>query len=267
MTALLLFLIFVVLILPDPVRAGAFTGDVIQSMLTFARSIGIEVTVYDADGSDGDGFDSEVDEGRSQVRIPPEGGIVTGDGTIAASSGSSSPMSGLESTVADSAHVATERITPLPPAVPRWIRIPAIGVDAELVELGLQTDAAMEVPETARLAGWYRFGPTPGQLGPAVLTGHADWKHEIGVFHDLGKLREGNELTIGRSDGTGAVFRVARVVQYPKSLFPSREVYGDTDHAALRIITCGGSLDRDADGYRDNVIVFATLIGSVDVPM
>jgi hypothetical protein len=34
---------------------------------------------------------------------------------------------------------------------------------------------------------------------------------------------------------------------------------GYTEGAELRLITCGGSFDREASSYRDNVIVYATL--------
>jgi sortase (surface protein transpeptidase) len=124
----------------------------------------------------------------------------------------------------------------------------------------------MEVPQSARLAGWYRLAPTPGELGPAVITGHVDWKDQIGVLHDLGKLKEGDEVAVERMDDKAAVFRVVRVAQYPKEQFPTRDVYGNVTYPALRIITCGGSFDPDTSAYTHNVIVFAEMIRSVDVP-
>jgi len=48
----------------------------------------------------------------------------------------------------------------------------------------------------------------------------------------------------------------------PKSNFPTLEVYGNLDHAGLRLITCGGEFDPDARSYESNVIVFASLSGS-----
>jgi hypothetical protein len=37
---------------------------------------------------------------------------------------------------------------------------------------------------------------------------------------------------------------------------------GNTDDAQLRLITCGGAFDDAARSYEDNVIVFATLVGT-----
>jgi hypothetical protein len=53
---------------------------------------------------------------------------------------------------------------------------------------------------------------------------------------------------------------VERVEQYPKDRFPTRAVYGDVAGPELRLITCGGELDRAAHSYRDNIVVYARLI-------
>jgi LPXTG-site transpeptidase (sortase) family protein len=316
LSTLILFLIFLVLVIPDPVRAGTYAGNAIQSIVIFVRSIGNEV-----DG---------VDTGGAQVRVVPDGAIDTGDGTIAAgdgitastvsvttsgfvagavlalallrrwlrvgspasigrfshqrgrtarrvhltatglslalAAGCASPVSAVPSEVTGPSAVTAERVAQLPASAPTSLHIPAINVATELVELGLEADGSMEVPQSARLAGWYGLAPTPGELGPAVITGHTDWKYEVGIFHDLDKLKEGDELTVERKDGKAAVFRVVRVAQYPKERFPTRDVYSNVPYSALRIITCGGSFDPDASAYTHNVVVFARMIRSVDVP-
>ena len=42
------------------------------------------------------------------------------------------------------------------------IAIPAVGVEARVVPMGLRPDRTMEVPEVD-LAGWYEVGPRPGE--------------------------------------------------------------------------------------------------------
>jgi len=37
-------------------------------------------------------------------------------------------------------------------------------------------------------AGWYTGAPTPGELGPAIITGHVDWGGHPGVFFNLRNL-------------------------------------------------------------------------------
>jgi sortase (surface protein transpeptidase) len=147
-------------------------------------------------------------------------------------------------------------------AAPVRLQIPAIGVDSELMGLGLQADGTLEVPPGGFPAGWYTGAPTPGELGPAIIAGHVDWGGEPGVFFDLRDLASGDEIAITRQDGSTARFRVTGVERFDKDEFPTQAVYGDLDHAGLRLITCGGDFDRQARSYVDNLVVFAELTGS-----
>ena len=152
--------------------------------------------------------------------------------------------------------------TALPAAQPSRLQIPSIGVDTPLVHLGLRADQTMEVPQDFDLAGWYVHSPTPGEIGPSIVAGHVDSRRGPAVFYRLRQLRPGDEVRVTRADGTVAVFRVDRSEQFPKDQFPTQRVYGDVDHPALRLITCGGSFDRSTGHYRDNVVVYASLTDS-----
>jgi len=144
-------------------------------------------------------------------------------------------------------------------STPTRLVIPAIGVDSGLVGLGIQPDGSLEVPSTGFPAGWFTGAPTPGELGPAVIAGHVHWQGRWGVFRRLGTLERGDTVTIDRADGSVAVFRVTRTEQVSKDAFPTKQVYGNIQHAGLRLITCGG-LDFLTRTYETNVIVFADLI-------
>lgn len=146
------------------------------------------------------------------------------------------------------------------------IDIPAIGVHSKLQSLGLMQNGALEVPALGpdyNDAAWYKYSPAPGSIGPAIISGHVDSaKYGPSVFFRLGDLRPGDEVRIARADGLVADFRVDGVRLYPKDEFPTELVYGDTEYAALRLLTCGGPFDRAAGHYVDNVIVFASLVRS-----
>jgi sortase (surface protein transpeptidase) len=148
---------------------------------------------------------------------------------------------------------------PMTRSTPVRVQIPAIGVDSALMRLGLQADGSLQVPPVGFPAGWYTGAPTPGELGPGILAGHVDWGGKPGVFYHLRDLQPGAEVTVTRQDGSAAVFRVSQVKEYPKDEFPTAVVYGDLDHAGLRLITCGGSFDRQTRNYDDNIVVFADL--------
>jgi hypothetical protein len=85
------------------------------------------------------------------------------------------------------------------------------------------------------------------------------WNGDPAVFYRLDRMRPGDQVTVGRSDGRTAVFTVSRVARFPKSRFPTKAVYGPIGHAGLRLITCGGTYDASRHRYLDNVVVFASL--------
>ena len=108
-------------------------------------------------------------------------------------------------------------------------------------------------------ASWYDKSPTPGAIGPAVILGHINGGGRPGIFFELNKVQAGQEILVERADGQTAVFTVAHIDTVPKSNFPTQDVYGDTPDAQLRLITCGGVLNRAAGSYESNVVVYANL--------
>ena len=80
------------------------------------------------------------------------------------------------------------------------------------------------------------------------------------MFFRLGELQAGDLVSIDRADGSTAVFEVDAVRRYPKDDFPTQTVYGDIDHAGLRLLTCGGAFDDASGHYLDNIVVFASLV-------
>lgn len=145
-------------------------------------------------------------------------------------------------------------------AKPVRIRIPSIGVDSKLIDLGLQKDGSVAVPEAVDVAGWYDRGPRPGQDGPAVVLGHVDSRESEGIFFDLVNLPKGAEIRVDRADGTSARFTVTHIDKVPKTRFPTDLVYAPSLDPTLRLVTCGGSFDESRRSYRDNVIAFADLV-------
>ena len=143
---------------------------------------------------------------------------------------------------------------------PTEISIPGLGVRSHLIDLGVDAKGAMDVPRDGALAGWYTLGPTPGALGPAVIAGHVDLNGGPAVFYRLGTMRVGDRVWVSRADGRTAIFSVTKVAKYAKSAFPTGAVFGRTDHAGLRLITCGGAFDQSTQHYADNVVVFAKLV-------
>jgi sortase (surface protein transpeptidase) len=153
----------------------------------------------------------------------------------------------------------------LPRSQPVSVDIPAIGVTSKLLHLGDAPDGTMAVPDLDTSAGeaaWYKYSATPGQIGPSVIEGHVDSYHGPAVFFRLGALRPGDTVDVRLADGTTAIFRVTGVRQYLKSNYPAKDIYGKTNYAALRLITCGGAFDYATGHYLSSIIVYASLISS-----
>lgn len=139
---------------------------------------------------------------------------------------------------------------------PERIVIPAIGVDADVIDLGLQDDGTMEVPSDFAQTGWFDRGPQPGRVGPAVIAGHVDDRSGPAVFYDIAELEPGDRIEV-HGEGEVVTFAVRETQQHPKDAFPTEDVYAGTPGPELRLITCSGEFDQDERSYRDNTIVFA----------
>ncbi|GAA4687270.1 LPXTG-site transpeptidase (sortase) family protein [Promicromonospora umidemergens] len=154
-------------------------------------------------------------------------------------------------------------VQPLSASPPVAVRIPGIDVESPVHGLGLDAEGKLQVPTGERYneVAWYDGSPTPGEVGPAVLEGHVTGTgYAPSVFFELGDTRKGDLIEVDRADGTTATFEVTEVKSSPKDDFPRIDVYGATDGPELRVITCGGTFDKDAGRHLDNVIVFAKLV-------
>jgi Sortase domain len=150
-------------------------------------------------------------------------------------------------------------------SVPVSVDIPAIGVTSRLLHLGLNADGTIQVPSLVTHAGeaaWYKYSATPGQIGASVIEGHVDSYQGPAVFYRLGALRPGDTIDVTLADGVMAIFRVTGVRQYVKTHFPAKAIYGATNYAALRLITCGGVFDYATGHYLSSTVVFASLASS-----
>jgi sortase (surface protein transpeptidase) len=155
-------------------------------------------------------------------------------------------------------------VAPPPPTDPRPVprpvslTIPLIGVQTQLITLGLTSSGALQVPSTTSVAGWYTGSPEPGAIGSAIIVGHIDSYAGPGVFYRLSELRPGAKVYVKRADGTMVEFRVTAVQTYLKDRFPTQAVYGPTPDPELRLITCGGAFDYATRHYLSNIVVYAT---------
>ena len=144
---------------------------------------------------------------------------------------------------------------------PTHLTIPSVGIDANVITVGKNADGTIETPPVlSDETGWYKYGPTPGELGPAVIVGHVDNYKGVSVFWRLHELQPGDEIDVGRVDGKTVKFKVDALKQFDQANFPTQEVYGNIGYAGLRLITCGGTFNTATGHYSENTVVYASLV-------
>ena len=140
-------------------------------------------------------------------------------------------------------------------APPVKVSIPAVGLSARVVPVGLTGNGQVQMPDPS-VAGWYRLGPAPGAVGPAVLVGHVDTLQGPGVFYRLTAVHPGDQVVVVRADGSRARFVISGVTVMKKTAFPTSAVFGPTRADTIRLITCTGQFDPSIHHYLDSLIAW-----------
>lgn len=149
--------------------------------------------------------------------------------------------------------------TPLPaPEPPRQLRLPSLGVEAPVVDVGLEDNGSMEIPHDIATVGWYELGVAPGATaGTAVIAGHVDSREQgRGALWDLRTMDVDDVVEVEHADGSVSEWRVVARRSYPKEELPIGDIFTRFGDPRLVLITCGGEFDRAARRYADNVVVY-----------
>lgn len=149
----------------------------------------------------------------------------------------------------------------LPASTPTHITAPSVGIDASVMSVGRDSEGSIEMPPLFDwTTGWYKYSPTPGQVGPSVIVGHVDTYKGISVFWHLRELQRGDIINVTRADGRTVKFKVTALKQFDQNNFPTKEVYGNIKYPGLRLITCGGSFNKQTESYTQNTVVYAFMV-------
>ncbi|MFT5203477.1 MAG: LPXTG-site transpeptidase (sortase) family protein [Candidatus Aldehydirespiratoraceae bacterium] len=143
---------------------------------------------------------------------------------------------------------------------PISVDIESIGVAAAGVrDVGVQANGEMEVPAASEV-GWYRWSPSPGREGSAVLAAHIAYNGTDGVFRNLDDVDVGALVTIGYDDGSVRDFEIVEMSQYPKDELPFDQIFAKDGDPVVALITCGGTFNPTLRSYDDNVVAYAVPI-------
>lgn len=139
------------------------------------------------------------------------------------------------------------------------LKIPEINVNAVISTLGINPDGEMETPKDPRDVGWYKYGPSPGEVGSAVIAGHyGPWSGwEGSVFDNLAELRKGDKIYIEDGEGSKITFVVRELRTYDP-VADALEVFNSSDGKPhLNLVTCKGEWNNFTNSYPLRLVVFS----------
>ena len=177
-------------------------------------------------------------------------GAVVSDGASGISVGDAATSSLATSTLATSSLVA----------LPLRLRIPTIGIDAHIKQVGVTSKGEMATPGNFTDVAWYKYGPKPGESGSAVIDGHVDNGLSLAaVFKRLHELKVGDEIFVDTEDAKTLHFVVTATKSYPYNEAPTNVIFNTDGAARLNLITCTGSWLAGAHSYDQRLVVFTNL--------
>jgi LPXTG-site transpeptidase (sortase) family protein len=143
---------------------------------------------------------------------------------------------------------------------PVAVSMNSIGVDeAGVREVGVATNGEMEIPGADEI-GWYRWSPSPGHAGSAVLAAHIAYNGSDGVFRYLDDVEIGEVVSVDYDDGTVRDFEIIEKSQYRKDKLPFDRIFAKDGEPILTLITCGGTFNQSLRSYDDNIVAYAVPI-------
>lgn len=145
-----------------------------------------------------------------------------------------------------------------PPPGPVRVEVPALGIDVPVEPTGVDDAGRMALPDSADVAGWYRFGPAPrSPSGAIVVAAHVDDADSVGPFARLAGADAGTAVRVTTADGAAQAYRVTEVRSEAKHALSSDALFDRSGNPRLVLVTCGGDWDPEAASYTDNVVVTA----------
>ncbi|WP_084101614.1 class F sortase [Demequina sp. NBRC 110051] len=148
---------------------------------------------------------------------------------------------------------------------PVRLEVAGLDIDMPVVRVGVDETGGMVIPEGALTAGWYEFGPAPGDdAGNAVVAAHVDNAQGLGPFARLLDVEVGERVDVTTESGATIAYEVTDVEQTNKDEVDLTAVFEPDGPPSLVMVTCGGDWQANIGHYADNVIV--TAIPVDDVP-
>lgn len=145
------------------------------------------------------------------------------------------------------------------PDMPRYIRIPSIGVSARVMNVGENSKGAISTPSNVFDTAWYNGSAKPGTDGAALIDGHVSSWTTKGVFYNLKMLTIGDTIDIERGDGSILHYQVAKTQVYDADNVDMHALLSPVTAGkqGLNLITCTGQVVKGTSEFNQREVVFA----------
>lgn len=146
------------------------------------------------------------------------------------------------------------------PEDPRYLRIPAIDVEARIKNLGVTDQGAVDAPWNIHDAGWFNGSARPGSSRDAsLLLGHVSGWTGPGVFKEVDRLEAGMLFEVEKGSGEVVQYEVVRSERIPLEQVDMGQILSvedDLDHD-LKLMTCAGAYNSETETFEDRFVVYA----------
>lgn len=145
------------------------------------------------------------------------------------------------------------------PDLARYIKIPKLGVNARVLQVGIKNNGELATPNNVYDAAWYTGSAKPGQPGATLIDGHVSSWTTHGVFYGIKKLVPGDMIQIQKGDGELISYRVVRSQTYDADNVDMQAAITPVTKgkSGLNLITCTGQVKRGTSEFQERILVFA----------
>ncbi|MDO8265423.1 MAG: class F sortase [Candidatus Saccharibacteria bacterium] len=195
-------------------------------------------------------------EAKEQIGVLGDKTFVTDSEGVVESTDGSEPA---EEEVSAQA-IANYRVDP---ELPRYLRIPEIGVNSRIKHTGVNSKGAVDAPKNINDVSWFNESAKPGnEIGSSLLLGHVSGWSAPGVFKKIDKLQPGTRIEIEKGSGQKLVYEVTKGEKIPldqvdMSKILSTETVGQHD---LKLMTCSGRYNKETKQYEDRYLIYAKIL-------
>lgn len=148
------------------------------------------------------------------------------------------------------------------PNLPRYLRIPKLGVDARVMQVGVTASGALGTPSNVFDTAWYTGSAEPGQPGVTLIDGHVSSWTTQGVFYGLKTLVPGDTIEIERGDSSVYIYQVVKTQIYNANDVNMKAAMTPIvpGTPGLNLITCAGDVIKGTSNFNERIIVFTKQI-------